>query len=342
MIRTGDLVSVNGELVPAKVSLPADRNPAAVYLARLDSPNSRRAMGNALTILARLLRSDRCDHPKRDRCPLCDPLSVSWASLRYQHCQALRAALSEQLSPSTTNLCLAALRGVLKETWRLGLMGAEEYHRAADLQGVRVSTLPAGRHLSRQEVQKLFVACAKDDTAIGRRDAALLAVLYGGGLRRTEVVGLDVADFDREQGVLRVRRGKGRKERQVPLMPGAPEALDDWLAVRGPEPGPLFFPSDGRSRGLVPRRMTAQAVYDMLRRRAAQARVADFSPHDLRRSYVSELLDAGADLSMVQRLAGHANVTTTQRYDRRGDEAMARAAALGAVPYRKAKKPGTR
>lgn len=331
------IVPVNADLVPAQVSLPTDRNPAAIYLARLDSANSRRAMGNALVTLARLVRGDRCDHSRRDRCPLCDPLRVPWASLRYQHCQALRAALSGRFSASTVNLCLAGLRGVLKEAWRLGLMEAEDYHRAADLAGVRASTLPTGRHLSRREVQQLFGACAKDESAIGRRDAAVLAVLYGGGLRRTEVVGLDVTDFDHEQGALTVRRGKGRKDRLVPLMPGAPEALEDWLAVRGLEPGPLFFPGDGRGRGLVPRRMTAQAIYDLLRRRGSQAKVAEFSPHDMRRSYVSELLDAGADLSMVQRLAGHANVTTTQRYDRRGDEAMARAAALGAVPYHRRK-----
>ena len=104
--------------------------------------------------------------------------------------------------------------------------------------------------------------------------------------------------------------------------------------VRGDDSGLLFTPI--RKGGTVEsRRMTSQAVYNVMKQRAKKASVKPFSPHDLRRSFVSELLDRGADIVTVQKLAGHANVQTTARYDRRGEEAKIRAVELLHVPYRK-------
>ena len=130
-------------------------------------------------------------------------------------------------------------------------------------------------------------------------------MLYGGGLRRSEVVALDVSDYNPETTELRVRHGKGQKARICYATNGAKLALDAWFALRGSEPGPLFWPADGRGRPLVNRRMTDQAVLLLLQRRAKQARVSEFTPHDLRRTFISDLLDAGADMATVQRLAGH-------------------------------------
>jgi len=96
--------------------------------------------------------------------------------------------------------------------------------------------------------------------------------------------------------------------------------------------GPLFDPVMKGGR-LVSRRMTDQAVLWILCKRAAQARVTRFSPHDLRRTFISTLLDAGADLATVQRLAGHATIQTTARDDRRGEVAKRKAVELLHVPY---------
>ena len=160
----------------------------------------------------------------------------------------------------------------------------------------------------------------------------MLAVLYGAGVRRAEAVALDVADYDPESGALTIRRGKGNKARMMYATNGASEALGDWLVRRGSEPGPLFVPVDKAGR-IVFRRLTPESVFDRLAHLARRAGVTRFSPHDMRRSFISDLLDNGADLAVVQAMAGHANPATTARYDRRGERAKQRAAGLLHVPY---------
>jgi integrase len=110
------------------------------------------------------------------------------------------------------------------------------------------------------------------------------------------------------------------------------DALTDWIALRSQEPGPLLVPVNKSGR-LGTRRLTDQAVLVILAKRAASAGVPAFSPHDLRRSFISDLLDRGADISTAQHLAGYANVQTTARYDRRGEAAKRKAAELLHVPY---------
>src|SRR5262249_23613091 len=158
-------------------------------------------------------------------------------------------------------------------------------------------------------------ACAADTSIAGRRDAALLAVLYGAGLRRSEAAGLTVGDYNPQTGELRIIGAKGNKDRLSYVTNGARAAIDAWLAARRPEPGPLFLPINKGGR-VAMRAMTDQAIYGVLVKRAQDAGIPHFSPHDLRRSFVGDLLDSGADVSMVQQLAGHANVATTLRYDR--------------------------
>ncbi len=297
----------------------SQHSPAAVYLARL-APGSRRAMRQALDVVALVASSGACGAEH-----------FPWAALRYEHTAAIRAELAGRYAPATANKALSGLRGVLKEAWRLGQMTAEDYRRAADVGAVRGSTLPAGRALSAGELRSLFVACS-DSTAAGARDAALLAVLYGCGVRRSEAVGLNLADYERETGELKVRAGKGNKDRTTYATAGARAAIEAWLTVRGEAPGALLCPVDKVGR-VYPRRLNAQAALDSLRMRCARAGVAHCSPHDLRRSFISDLLDAGADISTVQRLAGHADPKTTARYDRRGEETKRRAAELLNVPF---------
>jgi integrase len=145
-------------------------------------------------------------------------------------------------------------------------------------------------------------------------------------------VTLDVEDYDSESGRL-VVRGKRRKERTAYLVSGAKRAMTDWLAIRGDEPGPLFWPINKGSK-MTNRKMTTQAIYNLLEKRASQSGVKKFSPHDLRRTFVSDHLAAGTDIAIVAKMAGHASVTTTARYDRRPEEAKMEAAGRLHLPYR--------
>ena len=294
-----------------------DQHPAAVYLAGL-SPSSRETMAQALDIIARIVAGDSADR-----------FTIPWAAIRFQHAAAIRAELAERYSHATANKMLSALRGALKAAWKLGLMSAEDFHAAASVDRVRGESVPAGREVPTGELVALLDTC--EQNVLGVRDAAILSVLYGCGLRRGEVVNLGLSDYDAESGRL-VVSGKGNKKRFVPVVNGTAAALGDWLNVRGDDPGPLFWGTGNRNRR---GKLTTQAIYKMLSERAGVAKVKRLSPHDFRRTFVSELLDRGADIVTVQKLAGHANVETTARYDRRGEQAKAKAAALLHVPYTK-------
>jgi site-specific recombinase XerD len=148
------------------------------------------------------------------------------------------------------------------------------------------------------------------------------------------VTKLDLADYDLTTGRLTIRGAKRNKEYTAYIEDnGAQRAMADWLTLRGDQPGPIFW-AINRGGNMTARRLSAQAIYNMLVKRAKQAGIAHFSPHDLRRSLAGDLLDAGADIVTVQKILGHANVTTTARYDRRPEDAKRRAAGLVHVPYR--------
>ena len=311
----------------------ADRHPALVYLASL-APGSRRTMRQSLDVVAALLTGGRADHA-----------TLPWHLLRYQHTAAARAALAEQYKPATANKILAGLRGTLKAAWRLELVDAEAYRRAADVVAVRGTSAPAGRELTSGEMRALLEACAADPSAAGVRDAAVLALLYGAGLRRAEGVRLDLDDVEPDganAGRLTVR-GKGNKTGFAYARGNSGLVLRAWLLRRGDAPGRLLLPVSQRgdvvhTRSLrggpeAPAGLTEHAVYKRLRTRALEAGVRPFSPHDCRRTFAGDLLDAGADIATVQQLLRHASVNTTAKYDRRGERAKRDAANLLHFPH---------
>jgi len=298
---------------------PLTEHPAAVYLAGL-APGSRPTMRQALDAIASLLTDGKAD-----------ALTLDWAALRYKHTSAVRAALMEKYAPATANKMLSALKRTLKEALRLELMDAVDYARAVDISSIKVANSLRGRALTEREIADLIEVCKRDRTPAGFRDAALIAILRGSGLRRKEVVNLNLGDFNSSTGAILVRSGKGGKDRTVYLPQEAIEFVEEWLHVRGRSTGPLLCQVNKAGRVVV-RRLTPQAVLFILQKRAKDASVEPFSPHDLRRTFCSDLLDAGVDIVTVQKLAGHSDPATTSRYDRRGEETLRRAVQVLHIP----------
>lgn len=149
-------------------------------------------------------------------------------------------------------------------------------------------------------------------TPIGARDRAVLEVLYGGGLRVSELCGMDLGDWDASANTVRVL-GKGKKERIVPLGEKAKAALLDYLKLRGQllkgaDSGALFL--NTRGERLLPR-----SVRDLIDKRVLECALnRHVHPHALRHSFATHLLDGGADLRSIQEMLGHASLSTTQRY----------------------------
>lgn len=314
-------LALSESLLPTKRrSEPSRLNAAAVYLAGLKSANSRRSMERPLRVIAEIVAPGVAFD------------ALPWHDLRYEHTQAIQARLAERYDAATVNHAISALRGTLKTAWRLGQMGVEDYMRACDLKPVKGEKIDqaAGRAVEEWEIRALIAAC-KDDTPAGARDAALFGLAYAGGLRRAELAALNLEDVNLESGVVKVH-GKGNKERTVHIHNGALRALKDWIAIRGDAPGALLWAVQKGGK-LVPGRMSNQAIYNIMGYRAKQAKLKSFSPHDMRRTFAGDMLDAGVDIATVQKMMGHANVSTTAGYDRRGERAKADAAKKIHFPY---------
>jgi integrase len=294
------------QLEPVR-NLPADQQPALTYLAGLGR-SSQRTMWDALILVSGVLTAGQCN-----------PLTLPWWQLGRPHVNAVRAWLIDNRSVATGRRVMAALRGTLKECWRLELMSVDDYMRAIDVKAIRGEkpSQAAGRALSAGEKLAILQVCRADPGPAGVRDAAIFGLGIFGGLRRAEIAGLGLNDYDQANQVLTVK-GKGNKTRTVHVAAGVDDALADWLHVRGAGPGALFL-SINKGGRVLGAGISDAAVYDLVAKRAKAAGVKRFSPHDLRRTFAGDLLDAGADIATVQRIMGHSDSNTTAGYDRRGE-----------------------
>lgn len=217
-------------------------------------------------------------------------------------------------APSTIARALAAVRGLHRFCLDEGRAATDP---TADLGSPGV---PKGlpKALSEEEVARLLAAVT-DAGPIGRRDRAMLELLYGTGMRISELVGLSLGDLSLDEGIVRVF-GKGSKERVVPVGKFARRALEEWLSPGGRdalEPRQWARRGDAEAVFLNARggRLSRQGAWRSIRMHADHAGLRDrLTPHVLRHSCATHMLDHGADIRVVQELLGHASVATTQVY----------------------------
>jgi site-specific recombinase XerD len=251
-------------------------------------------------------------------------------------------------APRTINRVLAAIRWWAHKVGDLAfgdtsIDGAQravivtQVERVANVRDVTGTRPQKGRHIPLGELDSLMRICEQDPTVSGTRDAAIIALAWATGARRSELAGLTMDDFTPTgdgEGDL-IIRGKGDKARIVYIFNGAADALADWLGIRGNDPGPLFCAIRRGGHVAKGKGMSDEALAQMLDKRATEARVSNLTWHDFRRTFAGNLLDNGSDLVTVQKLMGHSSPTTTANYDRRGEETKRRASRTLHVPYRR-------
>jgi len=290
-----------------------DKTASDIYLLSLQSAQSRVTMESLLNVLS--FKMQKKKHHSH----------VDWSKLDYQLVLTLMSNLiDEGKSPATTNVYLSALKGVAKEAWRKKLIDVETYQHIKEVKRVKGTRATKGRALELNELNQLLDFCMTQEGVIAMRDAAVIALVYGAGLRRHEAAGLMLSDLDIENGLINVL-GKGNKERVNALHPRILDIIGVWLDERGFEQGPLFQRARKGNR-LINEPVSGQTVYDIIIRRYKEAGLKRLTPHDLRRTFATKLLENGEDLFVVQDLMGHASVETTKNYDKRQDKAKQKAA----------------
>ncbi|HVP19125.1 MAG TPA: site-specific integrase [Spirochaetia bacterium] len=288
-------------------------NPALVYLNDL-ARKGRFAIRGSLDSVAQ-------------RLGYVDARTVPWHEMKAEHVAALRSWLSGTFEPAVADRCLAALKGTLRVAWQLGQIGGGTYARILSVKPIRRSSGPLGRSLSAEDIQTLVETCV-DGTYKGRRDLAVIALGYCGGLRRSEIAALDADDVRAVAETFMVRvQGKGGQERLVFIANGGADAIRDYLVQRGEIPGALFQAVKAGAQHGPRNRLTADGLFQLFRERAREAGIVDVTPHDLRRTFVSDTLSASPDTLTISALSGARNPPHVS-FERKGT------AAISKFPYR--------
>ena len=243
---------------------------------------------------------------RRDLKRLEESLERRQRTLRTARKGDLRLHLAELARDSPAPSSLARRASCWRSFYRWALK--EGYVESSPAEGLRTPRVPVRmpRFLDVREASEL-VEHPVQEGWYGLRNRALLELLYGAGLRVGEAAALDCTDIDLEQGLVQVRRSKGKRERRVPMGSSAEAALQDWLESRLGEATALFLNRDGG-------RLSSRSMHRIVRDSGVKNGQAGVHPHALRHTCATHLLGGGADLRAIQEQLGHASLSTTQRY----------------------------
>ncbi len=286
-------------------------NYPALYLATMTSPKGRSTM---LALLNRL--------PKYN-----NDIPIDWTKITSSFVLELLANMeTDGLSIATLNMALSGIKGVCHAAWSERGLSDDAYARIKDIKQRKQTKLPAGRAITHLEVDGLFDACHRDrNRTKGVRDALILAFGLYVGLRRSEIVAIKAKHIDLENMTIQLI-GKGNKEEILPLADVIKPMMLEWLALRNDAvithklTGQHLFGRITKSGRIVNLEgITDSQVREILRNLTLESGVDVDNlptPHDMRRTRATTLLDAGVHPRIAQKMMRHANVETTMRYDR--------------------------
>lgn len=242
-----------------------------------------------------------------------------WEQLNFAAVAKVRAALLDDgYAVSSVNMALSALRGVAQTAFNLNCMNAETLARIRSVKRVNGDIQRKGRALDKQEIRALVQAAKQHPLPARRcRDVAIVLTLCGTGLRAGELVKLDRRDYN--NGILTVRQGKGRKYREIYVADAVDRAVRAWLKVSTGEADSALFKRIQRNGKVASQPLTTTGLTGILAELQQTSGIARFTPHDMRRTFITRLLEQGVDINTVRQLAGHKDISTTTRYDHRGD-----------------------
>jgi site-specific recombinase XerC len=307
--------------------LARDVNPYLNFLRRLKPP-SRETLRFCLQQVASIMGAD--DVPLEE---------IMWHKLKRSHLQAMVSKLDALgYAHKTCALYLTAIRGVINEAHYANLIPSFEVAGIRSVKPFPQNRLPVGQFVEDPVIKALLEDCAQDTRYQGVRDAAIISLLYGCGLRRAESVAVDISKVNQKEWSLTVI-GKGDKEMKKWIAPGAASRMKTWIELRNrfcEESGPLFTrirkgrkvrspvdDLDPMRPGYTPGAITSDgltpmAIYFILKERSTKLGF-HVKPHDLRRTFVTRMIEKHGE-GMAKMLADHSNLATTLKYDMRGDK----------------------
>lgn len=248
-----------------------------------------------------------------------DADNYPWEQLNFAAVAKVRAALLDDgYAVSSVNMALSALRDVAQTAFNMNFMNAETLARIRPVKRVSGDIQRKGRALDKQEIRALVQAAKQHPQPVRRcRDTAIVLTLCGTGLRAGELVKLERRDYD--NGILTVRQGKGRKYREIHVADAVDKAIRAWLKVSANGADSALFKRIQRNGKAANQALTTTGLTGILMELQHTSGIVRFTPHDMRRTFITRLLEQGVDINTVRQLAGHSDISTTTRYDYRGE-----------------------
>jgi len=246
-----------------------------------------------------------------------DYLACDWSKLNYiKVLEFLYIQKELNRAHTSINVTLSAIKSVAFHAWQLNIISTDEYLRIKNIKCIKGQRLAAGRTLTLDEITKLRDFFISSNDVMMKRNYALFALACGAGLRRRELMHLNIEHILEDRIIV---HGKGNKVREVFLSEFTKSAVVQWISELNNEKGALFM--SVRNLNKEKNRISISGIRDAMLRIIKDSKCEHFTTHDLRRTFATILLDVGADKFAVQRLMGHSSLTTLEIYDRRGEKA---------------------